>query len=117
MKPISIGESLAATRARAKETLAEKAAAAAQPAPAASEPEPALLMPSAWPDPDAVVVPPEPEVPGPLKQCNVRLTPLARERIRSTAAACQVTEQELIERWARTLPAMTAPAAPMPWER
>lgn len=50
-----------------------------------------------------------------LVQCNVRLTPEARDRIRAVAHSCHVSEQELIQRWAMTLPAVEAPR--MPWEQ
>lgn len=51
-----------------------------------------------------------------LEQCNVRLTPTARQRVRAAALACQVSEQELIERWAMTLPEPVG-RPPLPWER
>ena len=86
--------SLDAVRAAAKAHSQQLAAPAAQPAPAAP-------VPAAKPAKNLV-------------QCNVRLTPEARNRIRAVAHSCHVSEQELIKRWAMTLPAVEAPK--MPWE-
>lgn len=114
----SMTANLDAVRAQAKAHSQQLASAAAvQPAPAA----PAPTWPANQPIGPVKVPrsvrarPPAPAKAIKLEQCNVRLTPPARKRIRAAALACHVSEQELIERWAMTLP-KPAPTPAMPWE-
>ena len=92
MKATPIASNLEAMRAAAK-AKAQEVAAPAAPAPAAVPTKATKAAPI-------------------LKQLNVRLTPEAHARVKAAAHAARMSDQELLERWAMSLPEPEAPKLP-----
>lgn len=111
-KPVpTLTANLDAVRAQAKAHSSQLAAGAAQPAPAVQAAHVAVAATQ------GAYIPVQPQgcKAQILRQFNVRLSPDARTRLRAAAHSWHVSEQELIERWALTLPVPVA-APRMPWE-